>query len=243
MSLGSNENACRHLAQKPVVRPGWPSLPRPTGLPQFEQNRLSSGTDRVLHASPCWRRSREPAGSVVRPAPSRAVRSRCDSERTRRVLVLPGDAGPRGPEGGRGESVAGPRHRRRRARHTGGTHGFQGLGVAGGSAGVAVAVEDLALAAGLRAGRAVGDARRDDLLDGGRQAAAVVVAGRRRRLTPGRRRRSGRCSAPPSPGVPQTSQYPSTMVPEHPGCWQAPVRPPPEPDSAATLPGIPQTSQ
>ena len=47
---------------------------------------------------------------------------------------------------------------------------------------------------------------------------------------------------PPSPGVPQTSQYPSTMVPEHPGCWQAPVAAA-EPDSAATLPGIPQTSQ
>ena len=103
MSLGSNENACRHLAQKPVVRPGWPSLPRPTGLPQFEQNRLSSGTTGsfmiALLASMAGA-----GGIVVRPAPSRAVRSRCDSERTRRVLVLPGTparADPRAVEASR----------------------------------------------------------------------------------------------------------------------------------------------
>ena len=34
----------RHLGQKPSVRPGWPSRDRPTGLPQFGQKRLSSGT-------------------------------------------------------------------------------------------------------------------------------------------------------------------------------------------------------
>src|SRR4029078_7582918 len=44
-SLGVNENGCRHLRQKPSVRPGSPSRPRPTGwlhsgLPQY---RLFSG--------------------------------------------------------------------------------------------------------------------------------------------------------------------------------------------------------
>ncbi|GAA1996084.1 hypothetical protein GCM10009838_71350 [Catenulispora subtropica] len=34
----------RHLRQKPSVRPGLPSRPRPTGSPQFEQYRLFSGT-------------------------------------------------------------------------------------------------------------------------------------------------------------------------------------------------------
>ena len=41
---------------------------------------------------------------VVRPAPSRAARSRCDSERTRRVLVLPATparADPRATEASR----------------------------------------------------------------------------------------------------------------------------------------------
>ena len=33
-----------HLRQKPSVRPGFPSRPRPTGSPQLEQNRLRSGT-------------------------------------------------------------------------------------------------------------------------------------------------------------------------------------------------------
>jgi hypothetical protein len=86
--LGSKENAWRHFGQKPVVRPGCPSLPRPTGFPQLEQNRFSSGTTGsfmiALLASMAGN-----DGMVVRPAPSRAVRSRWDSERTRRVLALP----------------------------------------------------------------------------------------------------------------------------------------------------------
>ena len=52
---------------------------------------------------------------------------------------------------------------------------------------------------------------------------------------------------PPSPGVPQTSQYPSTMVPVQPGCWQAPeaaaLAATGAAASAASAPGIPQTSQ
>ena len=42
--MGSKENGWRHLAQKPVVRPGRPSVERPTAAPQLEQNRLFSGT-------------------------------------------------------------------------------------------------------------------------------------------------------------------------------------------------------
>src|SRR5690242_2378553 len=44
LSLGSKEKAVRHLRQKPSVRPGLPSRPRPTGALQFEQNRFPSGT-------------------------------------------------------------------------------------------------------------------------------------------------------------------------------------------------------
>ena len=84
--IGSGKYAS--FAQNPVVRPGRPSLPRPTGLPQLEQNRFSSGTTGsfmiALLASIAGI-----GGIVVRPAPSRAVRSRCDSERTRRVFALP----------------------------------------------------------------------------------------------------------------------------------------------------------
>src|SRR3954453_15507592 len=45
-SCGRNENACPQRLQKPSVRPGWPSLARPTGAPQagLPQNRRSSGT-------------------------------------------------------------------------------------------------------------------------------------------------------------------------------------------------------
>src|SRR6476469_6840970 len=57
-SLGLNENGLRHCAQKPSVRPGWPSRERPTAAPQEGQTRLSSGTRgslRIAFAAPTAR--------------------------------------------------------------------------------------------------------------------------------------------------------------------------------------------
>src|SRR4051812_265877 len=43
-SLGSKSNRCRHWLQIPAIRPcGASGRGRPTGAPQFEQKRLSSG--------------------------------------------------------------------------------------------------------------------------------------------------------------------------------------------------------
>ncbi|GIG23106.1 hypothetical protein Cch01nite_38300 [Cellulomonas chitinilytica] len=77
-----------HCGQNPSVRPGAPSRPRPTFAPHAGQNRFASGT--------CGSAITEPSGSgtgaggtVVRPAPSRAPRSRVDEVPTRRVVLDP----------------------------------------------------------------------------------------------------------------------------------------------------------
>ena len=93
---GVNENSWPHWGQKPSVRPGWPSMLRPIGLPHLEQVRLSSGTCGsgliALLAS-----TGGAGGTTVRPAPRRAARTRWEPERVRRVEVVPVDAASREP--------------------------------------------------------------------------------------------------------------------------------------------------
>ena len=72
MSFGSKLYCVRHFGQKPFVRPGWPSWPRPTGEPHTEQKRLSSAT--AGESISAWRGSTAGIdGTGVRPAPSREV--------------------------------------------------------------------------------------------------------------------------------------------------------------------------
>jgi hypothetical protein len=83
-----NENGLRHFGQKPSVRPGRPSRARPTGAPQEGQDRLFSGTSGFRMIT--FDASTVGAGGTrVRPAPSRAARSRVDPEWVRRVVVEP----------------------------------------------------------------------------------------------------------------------------------------------------------
>ena len=83
-----NENGLRHCAQKPSVRPGWPSRERPTAAPQDGQTRLSSGTWGSLRIA-LAASTAGIAGTVVRPAPSRAPRSRVEEVPIRRVTPPP----------------------------------------------------------------------------------------------------------------------------------------------------------
>ena len=112
---------------------------------------------RVLHqrlAGVDGRSGRDGRQAGAEPRGAQPLRLRAHPAR----LGAARDAGSGRPEGDRGESVAGPRHRRRRARDAGGAaRGTEGVRVAGGAAGVAVPVEDVALAAGLGARGAVGD--------------------------------------------------------------------------------------
>jgi hypothetical protein len=67
-----NENRVPHWVQKPSVRPGFPSAPRPTGLPQsvLPQNLLPSGT----FGSPRIAAAGSPRGTrgiTTTPAPRR----------------------------------------------------------------------------------------------------------------------------------------------------------------------------
>ena len=82
------ENSWPHVGQKPSVRPGRPSLLRPTGLPHLAQVRLSSGTSGFFITTLAASTSGT-GGIVVRPAPSRAERSRWDDDRTRWVAPVP----------------------------------------------------------------------------------------------------------------------------------------------------------
>ncbi len=83
-----NENGLRQVGQKPSVRPGWPSRERPTGEPHDGQVRRSSGT--IGFSSTAFAASTAGTGGMdVRPAPSRAPRSRVDEVPTRRVTLLP----------------------------------------------------------------------------------------------------------------------------------------------------------
>src|SRR6476660_6999436 len=84
-SLGVNENGLRHVGQNPSVRPGLPSLDRPTGDPHDGQLRRSSGT--IGSASTALAASTIGTGGIdVSPAPSLAPRSRCDDVPSRRVI-------------------------------------------------------------------------------------------------------------------------------------------------------------
>jgi hypothetical protein len=73
--LGTKEKGLRHLAQKPSVRPGCPSRERPTGDPQEGHVRFSSGTTGFFMIAAAASTAGT-GGIVVRPAPSRAPRSR-----------------------------------------------------------------------------------------------------------------------------------------------------------------------
>ena len=77
-----------HLGQNPSVRPGCPPRDRPTGAPQLGQIRLSSGTCGFFMIA-CEASITGAGGTRVRPAPSRAERSRCEPDCTRRVILLP----------------------------------------------------------------------------------------------------------------------------------------------------------
>ena len=77
----------RHCGQNPWVRPGRPSIDRPTSAPHDGQNRLdsaSSGSTRIAVDGSTGARG----GTVVSPAPSRAARSRRDAVPTRRVTPV-----------------------------------------------------------------------------------------------------------------------------------------------------------
>ena len=87
-SFGVNENGVRHCGQKPSERPGRPSRERPTGAPQLEQKRRFSGT--LGSASTAFAGSSGGTdGIVVRPAPSRAPRSRVEEVPSLRVVREP----------------------------------------------------------------------------------------------------------------------------------------------------------
>src|SRR5947209_20240465 len=70
-SLGVNENGEPHLRQKPAVRPGAPSRPRPIGSSQLEQKRRLSGTTGSAMSASAG--SRDGIGGIsISPAPRRA---------------------------------------------------------------------------------------------------------------------------------------------------------------------------
>src|SRR5947209_15588228 len=73
-SLGSKSKRCRHWLQIPAIRPcGASGRGRPTGAPQFEQNRLSSGI--VASLSTTALGSMTGAGATsTNPAPIPVVR-------------------------------------------------------------------------------------------------------------------------------------------------------------------------
>src|SRR6478672_1146325 len=103
-SFGVKEKAWPHAGQKPSARPGRPSLLRPTGLPHLAQLRLSSGTSGFFRTT-LDGSTRGIGGMVVRPAPSRADRSRWDDERTRWVTPLPTRWEPMAAESRRNDPV------------------------------------------------------------------------------------------------------------------------------------------
>src|SRR4051794_41559313 len=79
------------------MRPGWPSRPRPTGLPHSQNRRFSGTTGLSMTAE---RGSTGGAGgTVVMPAPRRAPRRRAED--------VPHRRGGRGAGGGRGRPVGG----------------------------------------------------------------------------------------------------------------------------------------
>ncbi len=73
------------------MRPGLPSRLRPIGDPHFEQDRFASGTCASFIRTALGS-TRGAGGTLVRPAPIRAERRRCDPVRVRRVEELPDDA-------------------------------------------------------------------------------------------------------------------------------------------------------
>ena len=83
-----NENGLRQVGQKPSVRPaGRRGSGRPAD-PHDGQVRRSSGT--IGFSSTAFAASTAGTGGMeVRPAPSRAPRSRVDDVPTRRVTLLP----------------------------------------------------------------------------------------------------------------------------------------------------------
>ena len=87
VSLGVNENGLRHCGQNPSVRPGWPCRERPTAAPHEGQTRLSSGTCGST-ISAVAASTAGCGGTVVRPAPRRAARSRTEDVPVRRVTLV-----------------------------------------------------------------------------------------------------------------------------------------------------------
>ena len=83
-----NENGVRQFGQKPSVRPGLSSRPRPTGLPQFEQNRFDSGSSATAMTAFSGSVGGS-VGTVVSPAPRRGPRRRVDVVPKRRVAFDP----------------------------------------------------------------------------------------------------------------------------------------------------------
>jgi hypothetical protein len=80
--LVTKSNGVRHEPQKPLTRPGRPAAARPTGFPQLEQNRSSSGTSpsaASMRASVMTALEGSPigvGGTSTRPAPMRVREER-----------------------------------------------------------------------------------------------------------------------------------------------------------------------
>src|SRR4051794_13990078 len=68
-SFGLKENGAPHLRQKPSLRPGWSSRPRPTGSPHRAQKRRFSATSALAMIASNGSRWGT-AGTSIRPAPS-----------------------------------------------------------------------------------------------------------------------------------------------------------------------------
>ncbi len=191
LQLGVKEKALPHFGQKPSVRPGCPSRDRPTGEPQFGQFRFSSGTCGFFMIA--WAASITGAGGTrVSPAPSRADRSRLGARAHPFGDLGTIAGGPLGAERGRLQPAGASGDRRAEAAVAERRLIIAGRLAAGGcgraAADVAVAVDDRAGAAGLRAGRAIEAGRRGHIGTYG----ARRGGGGARRVRGCRRRRSSR---------------------------------------------------
>ena len=158
-SLGSKSNGVRHFGQKPLVRPGEPSRARPTGAAAHRAEPLVLGDDRRVHQ----RLTRVEDGHRRRPASARRRAATSASSRaSRRVGRLPPVVRAE-PSGTRPRRLVHRADRVRSGRRVGGaTPGRRRAarrsraGCRRHAADVAVAVDDGAGAAGLRAAHQLG---------------------------------------------------------------------------------------